>query len=265
MTGSRGSSDLAGRAYWDSIWGRTGHGGAGQLSFFHHAFRRVLDRYVGPGIAVCEVGCADSIWVPYLIGRGAEVTGLDYSEAGMRRLRESLLARGLSATLLGGDLLGEEPFVGRQFDVVYSLGLVEHFDSESRVVEALVRALRPGGILITVVPNLAGTWGALQRRLDRRVFDLHVVYRPADLDRIHAAAGLEAVARAEYFGIFGPLIMHRPTLAENHPLLNRGVMAVLWGLQQLVAWPASMLLGRMADSRWFSSHIVGVYRRETAE
>ncbi len=140
MTGSRGSSDLAGRAYWDSIWGRTGHGGAGRLSFFHHAFRRVLDRYVRRGTTVCEVGCADSIWVPYLIGRGAEVTGLDYSEAGMRRLRESLLARGLSATLLGGDLLGEEPFGGRQFDVLYSLGLVEHFDSDSRVVGALVRA-----------------------------------------------------------------------------------------------------------------------------
>jgi SAM-dependent methyltransferase len=264
MTGSRDSPDLAGRAYWDGIWRRTGHGGAARFSFFHHAFRRVLDRYVGPGTTACEVGCADSIWIPYLICRGAEITGLDYSEAGMRRLRESLSARGLSATLLGGDLLGDNPFGGRQFDVVYSLGLVEHFDRESRVVAALARALRPGGILITVVPNLAGTWGALQRRLDRHVFDLHVVYLPADLDRIHAEAGLDAVAPAEYFGVFGPLIMHRPSLAERHPQLNRGLMAVLWGGQQLVAWSASLALGRMADSRWLSSHVVGVYRRAKA-
>jgi SAM-dependent methyltransferase len=264
MTGSRSSPDLAGRAYWDGIWHRAGHGGAGQLSFFYQAFKRVLDRYVGPGTTACEVGCADSIWVPYLIRRGAEVTGLDYSEAGMRRLQESLSTLGLSATLLGRDLLSEDPFGGRQFDVVYSLGLVEHFERGNGIVAALARALRPGGILITVVPNLAGTWGALQRRLDRHVFDLHVVYRPAELDQIHAAAGLEPVAQAEYFGVFGPLIMHRPSFAQHHPLLNRGVMAVLWGLQQSVAWAASLVLRSAADSRRFSSHIVGVYRREKA-
>lgn len=76
------------------------------------------------------------------------------------------------------------------FDVVFSIGLVEHFDDTARCVRALRLFLRPGGTLLTVIPNMHGATGALQRIVAPSVFQVHVQLTPQDLDRAHRAAGL---------------------------------------------------------------------------
>src|SRR2546426_10662461 len=52
--------------------------------------------------------------------------------------------------------------------------------------------------IITVIPNLAGVLGSLQKALDRSVYDVHV---PLDRLRVagaHREAGLEVI-RCDYF------------------------------------------------------------------
>ena len=254
--------DLAGQEYWDGIWRRSGRRSLGRFSYFHYAFSNLLARYVRRGASVCEVGCADSVWVPHLIRMGARVTGLDYSEQGLARLSTRLAADRLDATLLAADLLGPSPFGGAAFDVVFSLGLVEHFDEPARALQAMRDTLAPGGVMITMVPNLVGAWGPLQARLDREVFERHVPYDTGALDAMHRRSGLVPIEPARYLGVFGLTILHRPSLAERFPRVNRACAAAQWIATQTVSWPAAMLLGRGAESRLFSSHVVGVYGRD---
>src|SRR5262249_34751476 len=50
---------------------------------------------------------------------------------------------------------------------------------------------------VTIVPNLAGWLGALQKRLNRRIYDLHVPLTPRLISQAHEEAGLE-ILEARY-------------------------------------------------------------------
>jgi SAM-dependent methyltransferase len=254
-------SDLAGRPYWDEVWRRTGDRSVGRFAYSHHVFARELLAAVPPGASVCEVGCADSAWVPFLVDQGYRVSGLDYSERGINRLRESLRQKGLKAELFLGDLFDSSSMPRGCHDLVFSLGLVEHFREGGKVVRALADLLRPGGTLLTVVPNLSGSWGAIQKRLDRAVYDVHLCYVPSALDDLHRQADLEILKPARYFGGFGPLVMNAPRFADAYPRLHRTTVAALWSLQQAIAWPAGAILGPHSESALLSAHILGLYRR----
>lgn len=261
MTNPSSTSDLAGRQYWDQIWRRTGKRSVGRFAYSRYLFAREFDDAVPPGAYVCEVGCADSGWVPFLVEHGYRVSGLDYSERGISRLRESLAHKGLTAELFLGDLFDPSSMPRGRHDFVFSLGLVEHFRDGVRVVQALAELLKPGGTLLTAVPNLSGTWGFIQKRLDRAVYDVHLCYTPSELDELHRNAGLEIVKPARHFGGFGPLVMNAPRFADAYPRWHRTTVAALWSLQQLVAWPAGVIFGRHSESAALSSHILGLYRR----
>jgi ubiquinone/menaquinone biosynthesis C-methylase UbiE len=46
------------------------------------------------------------------------------------------------------------PFEDCEFDLVYSLGVIEHFNDTARAVTEHIRVLKPGGKALIVVPNL---------------------------------------------------------------------------------------------------------------
>jgi hypothetical protein len=145
---------------------------------------------------------------------------------------------------------------------VFSLGLIEHFENHAAVLDRLQALLRPGGTLITIVPNLVGVWGAIQKRLDPEIYRVHVPYTPSDLDRVHRSAGLRPIEPATYFGVFGPLILNSGRLRRSWPRAHRTIQSLLWIPQQVVGWSAFTLLGRHAETRLLSSHVVGVYRSD---
>ncbi len=45
------------------------------------------------------------------------------------------------------------PFKDNTFDVVYSFGLIEHFENYKEVIKEMARVLKKGGVLITSWPN----------------------------------------------------------------------------------------------------------------
>ena len=76
--------DLAGRAYWEDVWERTGRHSVGQFLRPSITRSRVCSAaMLTRGAQVCEVGCADSAWIPYFIEQGMRVSGIDYSEKGI--------------------------------------------------------------------------------------------------------------------------------------------------------------------------------------
>lgn len=201
------AEDIAGQAYWERLWDETSlpdpvDPRARGLRYharraLHALFREYLDR-PGTPMRVLEVGCARSAWLPYFaLEFGSEIAGLDYSPLGCRQSEETLRRAGVTGEIACADLFDPPAHMRGAFDVVVTFGVVEHFDDTAACVAALGVLLRPGGRVITIIPNNTGAVGWLQRTINRPVFDLHVVLDADQLGDAHRAAGLE-VERAEY-------------------------------------------------------------------
>ena len=159
---------------------------------------------VAAGSRVLEIGCGRSPWLPLLARRTrATVFGIDIDPFAAELARANLEGAGASGEILCRDAFDGEQnrdLVG-QFDLVYSMGVLEHFSDAAARVAALARYVKPGGRLLTTVPNMQGLNWWLQRvgGLDR--LEMHVVYDWAKLARAHEEAGLETVATG-YVGFF---------------------------------------------------------------
>jgi 2-polyprenyl-3-methyl-5-hydroxy-6-metoxy-1,4-benzoquinol methylase len=252
--------DLAGQAYWETQWRTRGSGRLHHISYFRYALGRLLAEHVTPGRVVCEIGCGGSTWLPFLARRGAEAWGIDYSATGIALARENLSRAGVTAKLVEADLFDGTPLPPAHFDVIYSLGFLEHFADSARVVARMAEFLRPAGVLFTIVPNFVGIWGPVQRGVDPHVYAVHVPYTPAALDEVHASGGLRTLVAARYFGGFGPLVVNYAGLLRRLPfLVGAAALGSVWALQQTVSW-AIHLSPVSLESRHFSPYVLGLYR-----
>lgn len=142
---------------------------------------------------VLEIGGGGSAWLGFLAGRfpSSTFTGLDYSEAGCRLLQDHARAHGLTNLLHICADFAEPPEASiRRYDLVYSLGVAEHFADLAGTLAHFRRLLAPGATLVTVIPNMAGVIGSLTRLYNRRIYDLHVPYDRNALVAAHVEAGL---------------------------------------------------------------------------
>jgi SAM-dependent methyltransferase len=136
-------------------------------------FMRLLRRYVKPGDRVVELGFAPGKNLAWVAARlGAEVTGLDYSRAGIGRARELFDALGLPGSFHCEDMFANSLPAGA-FDVVYSHGVIEHFDDPRPAVSEHLRLLRAGGVAVIAIPNYRSVYGSLQRRFDPDNIAIH--------------------------------------------------------------------------------------------
>lgn len=148
------------------------------------------------GKSVLELGAGDSTILLALAKRwGATSTfaGLDYSDAGCESLRQRANAIGAHISVFQADLFSPPLHLTTQFDVVYSLGLVEHFVELDRVLAAAIRFLKPNGLMFTMIPNMRGVYGPFVKRYNRAVYDLHNPHNLTSFLQGHDRAGLEVI------------------------------------------------------------------------
>lgn len=124
--------------------------------------QRVLKTYITPQMNVLEIGYAPGktlAWVAKILK--AKVAGVDYSESGVE------FSKKLFTTLeIDGDLRCEDvfstTFQPQSFDVVYSVGVIEHFEDPKPIVRQHVTLLKPGGTALIFIPDYKGIYGKLQ-------------------------------------------------------------------------------------------------------
>jgi SAM-dependent methyltransferase len=122
---------------------------------------------------VLEIGFAPGKLLAHLAARrGAHVAGIDFLKSGVQVAERLFRELGIQGDLRCEDLF-HSSFPEGSFDVVYSLGVVEHFDNPKVVVEHHLRLLRPGGVGLVAIPNYGGLYGQLQSWLDPANLSIH--------------------------------------------------------------------------------------------
>jgi SAM-dependent methyltransferase len=130
--------------------------------------------------------------------RGARVAGADIALATAVQARQVLAGE---RPLLAAADVRRLPFPDHTFDLVYSMGTIEHFPEYRIAVEEIFRVLKPGGRALVGVPNLFDPFlrplmvGVLDR-LGRYDYGLEKAFSARGLGRLLESAGFRVVARS---------------------------------------------------------------------
>jgi 2-polyprenyl-3-methyl-5-hydroxy-6-metoxy-1,4-benzoquinol methylase len=167
-------NNLTSRDYWDNV-----HVAQPRLRLpsgllvSTRNVQRLLKGEVAPGARVLEIGFAPGKLLAYVAKTlGAQVSGVDYSENGVAFARRLFAALGLQADFRCEDIFATT-FQPGTFDLVYSVGVIEHFNDPRNIVRCHVELLRPGGTALILIPDYGGVYGRLQRYFDQQLLDLH--------------------------------------------------------------------------------------------
>jgi SAM-dependent methyltransferase len=174
---------------------------------WHEPLFEVMARYVPRGARLLEVGAGGSATLGMLAGRlGCEAWGCEPDRHGAEaalRLAEAERARVLVVQGDGFRL----PFADGSFDVVYSLGLIEHFTprESAELVAEHRRVCRTGGRVILSVPNLLNLPHTFHKMILGSRYQYHPErsYSPRQLRAVLEEAGLRVVAADGMLPLWG--------------------------------------------------------------
>lgn len=200
------NASKASMAYWNKLWvdertlpnvftyRKLGISSAYRRGM-HEFFASMLAKIDHGDAHLLEVGCARSQFLPYFaLEHGLTVAGLDYSEPGCNAARRMLERASINGEVHCADLFTPPANLLCCADVVASFGVVEHFIDTAGVIGAISQLAKPGGYVLTTIPNMRGLPGFLQRLFDIKVFNLHVPLACSELLKAHVDCGLEVVA-----------------------------------------------------------------------
>jgi cyclopropane fatty-acyl-phospholipid synthase-like methyltransferase len=188
--------------YWEVSYAKTGDDEV-DITSYRQMHRKVminlLSSVINSGDSVIEIGAGGSEEICQLarLHPDCKFTGVDYTTSGCDLLERKAASRKLSVQVKNGDMFDERNTDA--YDVAYSIGLLEHFTSLAKAVTAIMKFVRPGGTVVTLIPNMAFLNGWLTKRFNPQCYQLHVPHTKRTLDRGHREAGLH-VCESGYLG-----------------------------------------------------------------
>jgi len=248
-------NDKAGQEYWQEVWEYKDRIEPIDPSYYTYRkidwlFRRYLPD--GKGKSLMEIGAAFSSYLPYFHNRfGYWVWGIDYEKGSAWRTEEIYRSMGMDIPIMHRDFFSDAPI--ERSDIVTSFGVFEHFEHLDESIRHTRLYLNDGGIIVTVIPNMNGLVGWLQKHFAPAVYAVHIPYTASDLKAAHEAAGYETLF-CDYFGTYQGGVVN----LDGHP------RAAFW--QKVLAVPGkpmdwiSRLLSRRLDSRLYSPYVIYIGR-----
>lgn len=261
--------DKAGKQYWDNEWSSAdvpAHvepSEPGLRNLFarrmHGLFRSIFGNYETAGKRFIELGCGSSIWLAYFAKEfGFDISGLDYSEIGCEQERRILANAGVEGDIVHGDFFDPPPQLREKFDFVYSSGVAEHFIPTEKCLAAFSDFLKPGGLMVTIVPNLTGALGRLVKLTNKPIYDIHVPLDAEALGKAHIEAGLKVIS-CEYFlsSGFGVANVSGLPVDRSSTKIKKALLKAL-ERTSVITWMIEERTVKLPNSKLFSPYIVCV-------
>jgi SAM-dependent methyltransferase len=252
---------LTDREYWDNYWQNVQLPAEAARRPGDTHWNSILDTFDdtlprNPALSVAEIGGSPGQYLAYLHRTfGFRITSIDYSHVGCEVTAENFRLLGIPGHVIEADIL-EPVLTEPRFDLVYSLGLIEHFEDPAEIVAAHVRLVRPGGLLALGVPNFRGIHGWFLRRLRPRTYASHET-ATMDLARwqeFEHRHGLRIVFK-DYIGGFEPRIFRSRRERPRTAVLP--VLAVAVVLDWIFHGPLALL--RRFNGPLISGYAMAVY------
>jgi len=260
------SNTLTGREYWQNYW-KSANTGAAEVKrtasgLSINAILDVFDKYlpVDNRIHALEIGGAPGQYLIYMARNFKyNVHSLDYSKIGNDQTLKNLKIANIPVQIYERDLLSDN--LKRDlpcFDIVYSLGLIEHFVNLKSVVNKHLELLKTDGILLLGVPNLGGIYKIILRRTAPE----HLAFHNLEAMKIKNWANFEnelglTVIFKGYVSGFEPLIMDK---LERRTMLSRSLNLTVRNLSRIFSYRLNWL--RRFNSRYWSGYLIGIYRKK---
>ena len=190
--------DLAGREHWDTRELDVRRRLPSRLVVESDDLIRLLAPHIRPGSAVLEVGCAPGKFLLWCArAAGANVSGVEYAPKSAEATRRLFGDMHVPIDLRVEDFL-QTTFPVKSFDLVYSFGVIEHFEDPRPMVRKHVELLKPGGKAIITIPNYRSPYGKLQAKLDYGNLILHNLHI-MELETLRALAPTEIPAETRSY------------------------------------------------------------------
>jgi SAM-dependent methyltransferase len=223
---------------WDGVWGQKSTSKRlnflRKIGYFYIDFTGLLSKYLnkfqktGKNYSIIELGCGGSSYLPYLKKKynNLQLFGIDKSLRGCILTTKGIDGGHSSSNIVCGDIF-KCPLKSKTFDIVFSVGLIEHFDEPNKVLEKHVELLKPDGLLICIIPNISGLQGKFFKLKIFQTEDLALRYpddwiwgmKPIsmkDLECWFTDAGLDDVEVSPIGGINPMLIMESYNSDKNY-------------------------------------------------
>ncbi len=268
MTEEKNTEKLSDLSYWDEVLKSAK---LPRINSKKNYLYSVTMKYVDPALkdtgikTFFEVGCGSSGWLPYFSKQYQFiVSGLDYSEIGCELARKNLTLQDvIYGEILCKDFFTPDPTEGKHYDAVFSYGVIEHFSDPVRVVGIFNSFLNDGGIMITLVPNLAGVIGKLTKYFVPEVYKIHNVINTELLKSYHLQNGMKIIKNG-YAGIFAFNVM--PWIKSKHWLFKEGTRRRIFFLFLLRG--ADRVMGKLFKllpfdfpTRFFSPYVICIAKK----
>ena len=240
-------------AFWDDFWKDADHDQQVDLRHsYDRCFARTFQRWLPyrPDWKLIELGCAPGRWLIYFHQKfGYQVSGCDSAPQAVEVTRASVARANVPAEIILADIM-EAPLSAGAYDVVLSLGFIEHFTDPWPVLERHVRLAKPGGIVVLEIPNFTGLNRWILQRGAHRLLEAHNT-RMMSLSFFRELAGRFNL-QTRYFGYIGGV---EPALwdasGQNFWVLN-GIRVV----SRMRRWLPVL---DHVNLPWFSGFLMGVF------
>jgi len=214
-----------------------------------------------------EVGCGSSGWLPYFAQEyGYKVSGIDYSVVGCKLAEENLKILGIPyGEIICKDIFDDNCTDGKKYDIVFSYGVIEHFDKPEDIIRIFSSFLNPGGLMITLVPNLNGSMGWLSRMFIPDIYKMHRVISKEDLENYHLKNELRS-RKTDYAGTFTlavlPLVRSSHWLLRKNSIQGRISLFLFDGFDKLIS-KSFKWFGINSPTKSFSPYIISIAEKNS--
>ena len=210
-------------------------------------------------LSICEIGGAPGQYLAWFNKElGYKITCLDYSKPGCEKTLENFEKLGIHGDVINRDLFGELRDLPK-FDVVFSMGVIEHFEDVKPVIGKHLELLKPGGLLMLGMPNFRGINHFFLKRLAPDLLSKHNL-KTMDIKtwpEFEDHFGLTTVFK-NYIGGFEPMTF---LMRETKNPVNNALFFTARGLNGMFHRRFAPL--RRFNSSRFSGYIMGIYRKPT--
>ncbi len=135
----------------------------------------IFDKYLpkNDDLSILEIGGAPGGFLVYMYKNfGYKIHAVDYSKIGCIKMKDNFNLLNIPVTIYQKDIFSKDSNLPI-YDIVYSLGFIEHFIDLNRVVQKHLELLKPGGILLIGTPNFLGINYFFLKRIAPKLLSKH--------------------------------------------------------------------------------------------